>query len=350
MNPNKAISRILSLTQDPYPVPDYRVCRSSAEFDDYIPSDWFLGDVDGLYNGGYLACDTESLPGGSPYCVTYSHTPGTGRLIYVDDSASMKRFLNLLRTCRIHLLFHNYLHDRTVFDLLRIPIGPFTDTMVRAYNLCLGGGGDDESESRAGRGSLGLKVLAYRLCNMRMRSFKETVYPHSIPHLLSWLTTARETFAPSEPIPVCVCGHESRLHEVKGKLGRNSGACVLCDCKRHKKGKPELEENHKLYGLLHRKIGNLIKSLEANEAPTEWDPVDEEDDPIDPYNLIDPWQRIRKWHDHDHRFLEEFLPPYPLPSIAHVPEPELLHYACRDADATLRIFLHMQTLNPWVFW
>ena len=81
------------------------------------------------------------------------------------------------------------LHDSEVFDALRLPTEPFLDTMVRAYNLCLGGGGDDEDEgeSRAGRGSLSLKVLAYRHCNMHMTSFKDTVYPHSLPHVLTWL-------------------------------------------------------------------------------------------------------------------------------------------------------------------
>jgi hypothetical protein len=40
----------------------------------------------------------------------------------------------------------------------------------------------------------------------------------------------------------------------------------------------------------------------------------------------------------------------PKPSIAHVPENELVHYAVRDADATLRLYLHMRRLKPWLFY
>ena len=82
-------------------------------------------------------------------------------------------------------LFHNYLHDVIPFEQWSIPITKFRDTMVMAYNLCLGGGGDDEdTESKAGRGSLSLKVLSYRHLAMTMTSFKDTVTPHSLPYVL----------------------------------------------------------------------------------------------------------------------------------------------------------------------
>jgi hypothetical protein len=48
--------------------------------------------------------------------------------------------------------------------------------------------------------------------------------------------------------------------------------------------------------------------------------------------------------------LLDILGPMPLASIEHVPEPELLHYAVRDADATLRMYLYMQHLSPWIFY
>jgi hypothetical protein len=41
--------------------------------------------------------------------------------------------------------------------------------------------------------------------------------------------------------------------------------------------------------------------------------------------------------------------PMPLASIACVPEPELVKYAVRDADTTLRMYLHMKSLRPWLF-
>jgi hypothetical protein len=221
--------------------------------------------------------------------------------------------------------------------------------MVRAYNLCLGGGGDDEdTESRAGRGSLSLKVLAYRHLNVKMTSFRDTVYPHSIPLMLDWLKKVEETFRPSEPLPTCVCGHLTFHHSTKGKRA-NSGQCCLCDCTRHKKADTRLSDEERKWNLLHRKTNNLIVALQNKQLSDEYDELGIDSDEDDAYPFVDPWKRIRSWHDHDRQFLNEYLPPFPLASIAHVPEPELVKYAVRDADTTLRLYLHMVNLKPWLF-
>ncbi len=323
---------------DPYPSPDYRVCRQPCELADYLRE-----------NPHDLACDTESLPDGSPYCVTISHTPGTGRLIYVDDVQTLRTFRGYLVRRRPHLTFHNYLHDVKIFDALDLPIHKFTDTMVRAYNLCLGGGGDTEdTESRAGRGSLSLKVLAYRHLNVTMTSFRDTVYPHSIPLMLNWLQEVEQAFRPSIPLPTCVCGHLTQHHSTKGKR-ENSGPCCLCDCKRHKKADTRLTEESRLWNLLHRKTGNLITALQNKQLADEYEALDIDVDE-DAYPFVDPWKRIKGWHDHDRQFVLDYVGPWPQASIAHVPEPELVQYAVRDADTTLRLYLKMVNLSPWLFW
>lgn len=350
-----AISHILSLTADPYPEPDYQVCRTPEDLDNYLD---FAEALCNPKDPSHLLIseDTENTPDGLPYCFTFSNRPGTGRLIYVHDRVMVNAYRESMTGTPwgtpYHHVFHNWLHDDTKYShpLLNLPSEPFTDTMVRAYNLCLGGGVDDETESRAGRGALGLKVLARRYCNIRMTSFKETVYPHSIPKMLDWLRVVSDTFEYGEPPSSCEhCQHLSDDHVLSPKGSR--GKCSLCACKRHKKHTPRKTEEEKKYGLLCRKSNNLIKALTENTVADEWEPVEEDDDEEDDYNLVDPWKRVRGWHPHDRKFLSDVgLERYPLASIADVPEPALLRYACRDADATLRLFLFLQNHYPWIFY
>jgi hypothetical protein len=191
---------------------------------------------------------------------------------------------------------------------MNLPIHKFTDTMVRAYHLCLGGGGDDEdSESKAGRGSLSLKVLAYRHLNMKMTSFRDTVYPYSIPQLAKWLDTATDVLSPLPPV-------------------------------KKRKGDPKPPPSDKSIQRLYTKTKRLANRL-TTDTNTDW-----------ANSKKDPWKFIRTNWQEDLETLETIAGPIPTPSISFVPEPQLLHYAVRDADATLRLFLFMKNLKPWIFY
>lgn len=336
---DRAIQLALRLRADPHPTPDYRVIRTPADLWDYIRDEQSVPLDDPLFLI-LIGEDTESLPTDAPYCVTFSVKPGTGRLIYVADDRMMKEYRDLLTEQHTHQVFHNYLHDQKPFRELDLPIGKFSDTMVRAYHLCLGGGGDEEdSESKAGRGSLSLKVLAYRHLNMRMTSFKDTVYPHSIPQLADWLTAITQAIAPAPKIKSCVCGCPQESHERRGKTQRHTGMCGTCICMKYKAGAkipPTIQD--KYYAGLHTKTNRLATRL-LTETDTDW--AD---------SKKDPWKFIRTNWGEDLDTLELLAGPIPVPSVAFVPEPELLGYACRDADATLRLHLHMRHLKPWLFW
>ena len=137
---------------DEYPDLDYQVIRYTNDLYDYADHyvNYFQPPV---CRGMPLAEDTESLPDGSPYCLTFSLSPGTSRLIYASEKSLIQDYVHLTQgTSPLHI-FHNYLHDIVPFESWGIPVDKFADTMVMAYNLCLGGGGDDE-EGGAGRGSL----------------------------------------------------------------------------------------------------------------------------------------------------------------------------------------------------
>lgn len=328
-----AIQYVQRITSDPYPQVDYRVCRTAIDLSRYLAS---VHVTD-------LGCDTESYPDGRPYCTTISHTPGTGRLIYAWDRntlAGLRSFL--VQGFTGQLLFHNYLHDVVPMGELELPIPAFTDTMVRAYNLCLGGGGDEDEGSKAGRGSLGLKQLAYRFLHMRMTSFKDTTFPYSIPLLRQYLESAKLTFA-YEPRDVkrCQCGCLQDRHLIKGVRQLPHGQCTGCrHCDKYRAIKhPPLTEEEDRLNRLYRKIEGLVEAIDTGKCERD----DEED-------IVNPWVRVKGWHEYDHKALVDSLGQWPVPSIEHVPEEQLVFYSVRDADATLRLYHFLKDYRPWVYY
>jgi hypothetical protein len=343
---DSALSLIHSLRLDPFPAPDYRVCHTNNDLGDYF-NDFYVGGTK-EDEPLIVAEDTESLPDDSPYCLTFSHTPGTGRLIYTSDYSLISLYrLNVINAFDPIQIFHNYLHDVTIFDTLSLPVPHFYDTMLMAYELCLGGGGDDDDDGMAGRGSLSLKQLSYRYLNMTMTSFSDTVYPHSIPKLREYLEETLPLIQPPSFTPTCICGHAISAHEKRGKTLRPIGKCPLCPCKKSKvRPLPPTSEEDRLLRFLRRKVEKLLHDTEQTSVDYDADNGDESPD---------PWKRISQWHPHDHDFLTSISGPIPRPSIADVPEPELLSYACRDSDATLRLFHYLSSLmkpsnGPWLFY
>ena len=107
-----------------------------------------------------------------PWSVQWSARPGTGYLIKAEDVAVLNAFLEWVVTSKLTIIFHNSLHDRSVFRAMARLCGwsehrilfeldqvPFGDTMVMAYLLQL------EPQ--------GLKGLATRHSNMSMMSYDE---------------------------------------------------------------------------------------------------------------------------------------------------------------------------------
>jgi hypothetical protein len=234
-----------------------------------------------------VAIDTENLPDGTPYCLTYSFYPGMARLIYANDKPTLTKFFEYLTKHRPLIHLHNYLHDVEILHKmgLDIPHTRFLDTMVRAYELGIGGGGGGDGEDSGGRGSLSLKILAYRHLHMHMTTFKDTVMPFTLPRVISWLKEGLElTYQP----------------------------------KSTKHFKRDVEQ-----GRLYLKIANLLESLMENKMVGG--------------KLVDPWDRVSGWHPWEQELLLYTLGSIPVLDISTIPESALLPYACSDADATLRL-------------
>jgi uracil-DNA glycosylase family 4 len=348
-------------TGDQYPDVDYQVIRSKNDIEDYWgrASSGFMDrhNPNNRKMDAVVAEDTESLPDNSEYCLTFSLYGGSGRLIYSRDTDLIREYAGIVEDIDPLHVVHNYLHDVVPFKSMGIPINRFADTMVMAYNRCLGGGGDDE-DGGAGRGSLSLKVLAYRLLGMSMTSFRDTVYPHSLPHLMKWLRDGNRLLSPTPWQPTCVCGLPQSFHEPRGATMRRTGPCPDSGCAKYKAiPKPKKDEDDKRLDRLHRKINGLIIKLESGRL--EIDPYEgddgageggTEDEGVYSY-VFDPWKRMAKqWHPWDREAMAAFPGVMPRASIAHVPEPQLLQYAARDPDATLRLYLYLKQLVPWIYY
>ena len=322
--------------QDPYPTPDYQVIHNVREIEDYVLGDDYTSYICGDPIFIELGTDTESAPDGSPYCLTFSRSPGTGRLIYSSDQDLIQFYGQQLTLTHPLLHFHAYLHDLPVYSSMSLPIPRFSDTMIRAYNCGLGGGGDEEEGGGSGgaRGLLGLKTLAYRHLNMEMPSFKDVVLPHTVPHVIDWLDKAYNMTSPGESVKgMCECGHEQEMHQERGKTGRRMGPCqadispespieFLCECPKFKKA-PVVKQD-KTISALSRKVNTLMKALKDGK----WAALEKP---------VDPWKRVEGWHEWEGRMLVDMLGEMPRMDVRLVPEGELVNYAVRDADATLRL-------------
>jgi len=344
-----ALSHIARLRSDPHPIPDYAVCHTPDSLYNYFYGDYWGNSS--TTSQTLLATDTESLPNGECYCVTISLQPGTGRLIYAHDRPTINALAELIPANDL-LIFHNYLHDIHPFADLSLPIYEFRDTMVMAYLYCLGGGGSEDESGMAGRGSLSLKSLAYRFCNMKMTSFRDTVYPHSVPKLTTYLHSVINSIPTGDALPTCECRHPRDSHNSRGKTGKLKGTCTQCPCPRYKLHTMKKDHEDKLLGLLARKSNNLLTSI---SEVREWDFDDEEmeaekEETDYTYTDLDPFRRIKQWHPHDREYMVGLAGSIPVASVADVPELELKYYACRDADATLRFYNFLMAYEPWLFY
>ena len=59
---------------------------------------------------------------------------------------------------------------------------------------------------------------------------------------------------------------------------------------------------------------------------------------------LDIYQRWDNWED-SHSQIESLMGPWPGKDIRYAPMDKVIHYACRDADATLRLYLVLKSMT-----
>lgn len=223
-----------------------------------------------------LAMDTESTRKREPFCITYSQAPGTGRLIRADRRDLLLLLQGYLSEWRTPILFHNWLYDWPVTEAmgLALPYRKIVDTMALVYHL--------------GNLPQGLKALAFRECGMTMQDFDDVVLPHSKQNVLWYYTLMRlEEWPKPEP----------RLDR-----DESTGLWTLY--------KPQ---------SLNTKLKRFYTDYEKNP--------DEKD-------VFVMWEK--NWLA-EQTMVTERLGEWPGKCISHVPFDQMLYYACRDADALLRL-------------
>lgn len=230
-----------------------------------------------------LAIDTESRKGGAPFCLTYAQEPGTGRLIRASRGDLLEALSRQLDRWEAHLLFHHWLSDWPITQAMgvRVPERKVVDTMVRIFHL--------------GNLNQGLKTVAYRELGMVMQDFWDVVSPHSILNVLYYYRQA-QTYDWPKPEEELVQDEKSGLWKLYKPQSMNT----------------KLKRFFTDYGKNPEK--DVFKMWEDNWTGS-------------------------------HAMIEAECGPYPGLDVSHVPFGEIVYYACRDADATLRLFTVLERMR-----
>lgn len=184
-----------------------------------------------------------------------------------------------------HVLLHNSLHDLSVLRAMEAKLTQgFTDTMVLAYLLCL------EPQ--------GLKALAYRHAGMVMQSYAELVDEPNREHALAYLLNALEEA------------------DARPEWQESQEYCILERDKNSGELRPKIKKPHSIQRSLARLAMDYQKSPEG----------------------VDIRKRIGNWDDTKSGELVAVLGDIQEATLDDIEYETAKDYACRDADATLRIY------------
>jgi uracil-DNA glycosylase family 4 len=290
------VSKRYQPPRDPHPEPDYRVIEDVADLSDTLIEpygDYDLGPaIDTEDDGRYPALDP------APFSLQYSIRPGTGYMVMASNTHVLREIREWLhdRVPRPHTLYHNAPHDLAVLGRMGITAAaglPFTDTMGMAYRLGV---------------QQGLKALAYRHCAMSMVAFEDVVLPASQKALMEYVARVLSEI------------QSEHMHDHYIKSGKRKG-----------EKEPRWNDDHSTISrAAYSRFNALLRDYTAHKFP----PTDKA-----------PWDRMDEW-DATHLRVAEYCvgTPVPYPSIHWVPRHLAVWYACRDADATLRVYPELRSL------
>ncbi len=219
---------------------------------------------------GLIAVDTEEEEGKNTWTLQICQSKG---IAYVIPSTRAIYVKDILEHPDTEIIMQNALYDLP--QLWKIGIYPrkYVDTMVMAYLL--------QTEPQ------GLKALSYRHLGMKMREYREVVYPATQAKALEYMLRVVEKGWP-DPDPV--------VEMVKGV--------------------PKV-----------RQPQNVARRVKAVLSSYEKDP--------DGTDLYDRWQKIR---EEAGRCVEEEMGPLLPGYLKDLPTQEAVDYAGCDADATWQLY------------
>ncbi len=256
-----------------------------------------------------LGLDTEGSKD-SPWSIQVSSTPGTGCLIRAANAGG-------LRVGGSVIYVHNALHDIAVARAMGITLPDYprtVDTMVVAYQLC------DEHQ--------GLKTLAWRHCGMRMQEYEEVVAPAQAQLSLDYLERAHAIeWGPAPPVKVFRNGveKESKPWSINRRLEK-----MLAD---YRGVKPL--EFRTWFPSKEYPAGKIVESG-AVDLWQRWKNAGKSKDPMTGAMVEEGDGELEQAHT-AREIVEKELGPMPQATLADIPFERALYYACRDADAEIRV-------------
>lgn len=177
-------------------------------------------------------------------------------------------------------IVHNYLYD---IQYVALRDHDFVDTMTLAYLV---------------GAPQGLKELAHRLCGINMIEYREIVRPGQLELSLEYLCKVLDHEWPDPPL----------LEETKWD---------------NRKG--EIVTRQKKPWHISRKVSKMLGDLDTDSS-------------------VDLWVRWRGVPAEERAVVELALGLMPESSLADIPFDQAVEYACRDADATLRVKHKLQKM------
>lgn len=223
-----------------------------------------------------ISIDTESTDAG-PWSLQISIEYGSAYLIRSDQAFLLSLIRDFVLRPEVITLLHNAPYDLPVLNAMRIDPLTFIDTMQISYIL------QDEPK--------GLKPLAFRILNMEMKSYTETVGEAQESKSLMYLLQASDLEWP-DPEPFLERRPDGSLHE---KHPQNIG----------------------------KKIKRILGDYEKDPSLDLWT----------------RWHRIKP--NEGRKIVEDEIGPMPMANLSDIPFSKALNYACKDADATLGIFPYL---------
>jgi len=222
-----------------------------------------------------IALDTEWADG-KPWCLTYSMSPGKAGMIRADNHECLGVFAGVVGggKGKVTTVLHNALYDIPVLGAMGVVPDKFVCSMVMAYLL--------QSEPQ------GLKPLAFRHSGMTMRDYSEVVREATQEKVMEYLMVATGVeFPPPEPITVW------------------------------QKGIAKLKHPQSINKKIVRMLNDYAK------RPEEVD-------------LWERWGHVKV--DEGRGQVESVFGKCGQGHLGDVDFDTSLHYACRDADATYRLY------------
>jgi uracil-DNA glycosylase family 4 len=239
-----------------------------------------------------LAVDTEGLPG-SPWCLTATNICGEAMLVMANDRERIRWYKDWFTNTQTsyggasphYMYLHNSMHDLGILREMgiEVPDERFIDTMVLAYHI--------------GLEPQGLKALAYRLAGMTMHSYDEVIASGREHVWREWMEMAAAV-ADQMPLPEDQLVWEPKINNWRVKRPYT----------------------------IEQRIRRMFNDVDKKGILLPDNP-----------SGVDIANRVNNWDDSAADALVAAIGRVPEPTLSDIPKDRAERYACRDADATLRI-------------